>query len=582
MRNTRKKTTIGCAVVLAVLLGSGAVALGQDASHAASGYFAGQTNAIDCSFAYPAGKTLWSLAWKPVLPDGWILLTNSAAAWGDGSPVANTNNGANEIAFTGDLTNNPVVFHYTVFAPAGETGTKSLRAQAAHWFNGDDNPTTEQVQPDPLPLPELHTLTIVSDHGTGTPPAGTYTNIYGTMLTNSVSALDTQGATQYVAAGGAVAGNGYLQNSLTNITLTLTNDATLTWAWQTQYRLTLATNGNGTLDVASGGWYDAGSNVAVTVTATPHNHFTGWSGDTNGCTWAGNVLTAAMTQARSIVANFTLDQQTLNVISAHNGETPGTQTVDYGTPVSQWLTNSPVANGATQYVAAGGAVAGNDYLQNSLTNITLTLTNDATLTWAWQTQYQLVVNVTNGTVNTSNGWVTADTALSITSTPSQYYHFDSWSGDTNGATMSSNTINISMTMPLTLQATCAANLATNGTPEWWLASYGLTNRAWDTEAMDDQDHDGALTWQEWQADTNPTNALSVLRCTRIQCTNGMVRVDWQGGRQALQKLQYRTSLTDTGTSWTAIYTNFPPTEITNSFGFNSFTNRCFFRIKAER
>ena len=50
------------------------------------------------------------------------------------------------------------------------------------------------------------------------------------------------------------------------------------------------------------------------------------------------------------------------------------------------MTNSPVAAGVgTQYVCTAGTVVSNAYTQVSPTNVTLTLTNDATLTWSWQT-----------------------------------------------------------------------------------------------------------------------------------------------------------------------------------------------------
>jgi len=97
-------------------------------------------------------------------------------------------------------------------------------------------------------------------------------------------------------------GNAFTQNSPTNISLTLTNAATLTWNWQAQYLLTTTTNGNGS--VTTGGWFNAGSNVTWTATPAANWHFGGWSGDTNGIATVGNVVTAAMNQARCIVATF--------------------------------------------------------------------------------------------------------------------------------------------------------------------------------------------------------------------------------------------------------------------------------------
>ena len=51
----------------------------------------------------------------------------------------------------------------------------------------------------------------------------------------------------------------------------------------------------------------------------------------------------------------------------------------------------------------------------------------------------------------------------------------------------------------------AENLATNGTPEWWLARYGLTNESFDAEALADQDSDGLPSCQEYALGTDPTD-----------------------------------------------------------------------------
>lgn len=71
----------------------------------------------------------------------------------------------------------------------------------------------------------------------------------------------------------------------------------------------------------------------------------------------------------------------------------------------------------------------------------------------------------------------------------------------------------------TLEADFAANLAANGTPEWWLAAYGFTND-FDAAAIDDPDRDGLFTWEEFRAGTVPTNADSVLRFEEFDATPG--------------------------------------------------------------
>jgi hypothetical protein len=72
-----------------------------------------------------------------------------------------------------------------------------------------------------------------------------------------------------------------------------------------------------------------------------------------------------------------------------------------------------------------------------------------------------------------------------------------------------------MTTPRALQLWFSALLATNSTPQWWLAHYGLTNGGFNAAALDDSDHDGLCNWAEYVAGTDPTNATSVLQVAEI-------------------------------------------------------------------
>ena len=117
-----------------------------------------------------------------------------------------------------------------------------------------------------------------------------------------------------------------------------------------------------------------------------------------------------------------------------------------------------------------------------------------------------------------------------------------------------------------------------GTPIWWLADYGLT------EADDDldTDHDGIPTWQEWVSDTDPTNSASALKITDIEPGGTGTKVYWKGGVQATQVLEWRTNLVS-GTGWTPVFTNLPPTPATNDFTDPGATGPAgFYRFKAHR
>ncbi len=60
-----------------------------------------------------------------------------------------------------------------------------------------------------------------------------------------------------------------------------------------------------------------------------------------------------------------------------------------------------------------------------------------------------------------------------------------------------------------IAATFRAVTATNGTPQWWLVQYGLTNADLDADALDDPDRDGYPTWKEHVAGSSPVNADSL-------------------------------------------------------------------------
>lgn len=97
------------------------------------------------------------------------------------------------------------------------------------------------------------------------------------------------------------------------------------------------------------------------------------------------------------------------------------------------------------------------------------------------------------------------------------------------------------------------------------------------DASADDDLDGASNLQEQAADTNPNSDTSVLRFTSVQATNGNLTLNWNGGQAARQVLQTATDLSG---SWSAFYTNSPPTAVSNSIVVHTAgANGRFFRIQ---
>lgn len=105
---------------------------------------------------------------------------------------------------------------------------------------------------------------------------------------------------------------------------------------------------------------------------------------------------------------------------------------------------------------------------------------------------------TNFVITTSNLWIVADiltNGASITYgiPPVSQYSFVYSNIDGDRTT--------------TVQSVAGPAIAANGTPYWWLNSYGWTNN-FDAVETNDFDHDGRLTWEEYAEGTNPTNYYS--------------------------------------------------------------------------
>ena len=203
------------------------------------------------------------------------------------------------------------------------------------------------------------------------------------------------------------------------------------------------------------------------------------------------------------VANTSL---VLGVSSAHGTGSPpaGLLFLMPGSLLTNSVSVPAPANG-TQLVCTGWTMSGNEPAAGSSTNFSMTLTNHAALAWLWATNYWLDTEAApHGSIPTPDSWQPANVFTQITAVPDAYYAFANWSGDASGT---NNPLNLLMDSPKAVQAHFAALLATNSTPHWWLALHGWTND-FDAAALDDPDTDGSFTWQEFVADTDPTNSAS--------------------------------------------------------------------------
>jgi hypothetical protein len=154
--------------------------------------------------------------------------------------------------------------------------------------------------------------------------------------------------------------------------------------------------------------------------------------------------------------------------------------------------------------------------------------------------YALAVRVADpsrGSASPTGGTYAAGTPVSLTATPSNYHHLAAWTGDVSGA---GSPLDITVTNHMVVWAVFAENLATNGTPHWWLAQTGLGTN--DEDALGDTDHDGVPAWQEYLAGTHPTNGASVLAITNQGRLAAQAVVSWPAVTGRTYALRWSSNL----------------------------------------
>lgn len=242
---------------------------------------------------------------------------------------------------------------------------------------------------------------------------------------------------------------------------------------------------------------------------------------------------------------------------------------------------SPVYAGDSRQVCVGWTGTGSVPAAGTACNTgTFSLDEDSRCTWHWETEHHLEVAAGGGgSVSATSSWHRAGSTVSVSAQADPGYAFAGWTGDVSS---SANPLLLTMNGSKSIAAQFEAEYTANGTPLPWLIAHGLTNRSWDVEEADDSDGDGMPAGDEYVADTNPTNALSVLRLCKLGLTNDGVTVAWKDGIQARQVLERSSDLVHSG-AWHPVYTNEPPTNLESEYVNTPMGNGPhFYRITVER
>jgi uncharacterized repeat protein (TIGR01451 family) len=268
----------------------------------------------------------------------------------------------------------------------------------------------------------------------------------------------------------------------------------------------------------------------------------------------------------------------LTVVSAHGAAAPsvGSHTNLYGSVLTNSVT-SPIVFGLTQFVNMGWVITGNSPASGTTNQFVMTITNHATLTWLWRTNYWLETEAgSNGFVTVGSDWFPRGSQVVVHASADLYYYFTGWSGDAAG---SATTTVVTLSAPRFVHASFGPILVTNGVPQWWLALHNLPTT--DGGAMSDTDTDGARAWEEYYAGTTPTNVASLfklLKLTGLTPPGGRV-IRWSSESNRIYDLQWSSNLPG-GFSPLAGASNLPatPPDNTHTDVVHGADGRGFYRV----
>ncbi len=196
-----------------------------------------------------------------------------------------------------------------------------------------------------------------------------------------------------------------------------------------------------------------------------------------------------------------IGENALVVISEHGNPVPslGTNSLTHGASVT--CSVDSVTVGLTNYNPTGWTMVGNDPESGTTNWFETALINDAVLTWNWETNYWLDVNITgNGSVSHSDGWYANDSEQTLVAAPDSGWLFMGWSGDASGT----NNAVLMMDAPKTVMATFSDDADGDGLTNTEEAGYG--SNPW----LADTDGDGFDDAFEVAQGLNVTNDSSAV------------------------------------------------------------------------
>lgn len=165
--------------------------------------------------------------------------------------------------------------------------------------------------------------------------------------------------------------------------------------------------------------------------------------------------------------------------------------------------------------------------------------------------------------------------------PSLYYHIGSVQVDSSTVSTNSPYTFTNVTKDHMIQVISAPDLATNGTPHWWLAQYGLTNTSWDAAALSSPNGNGLATWQDYIAGISPIAPGSrfVIKNLQILPRTNIFVMSWDSVTGRIYQVYTTTNLLPA--NWTNVFqTTGDGTQQSYTNTVIS-TNKAFFKLSVQ-
>ena len=256
--------------------------------------------------------------------------------------------------------------------------------------------------------------------------------------------------------------------------LNISGDGMINLTYTTQYQLTLAATGPGTISPTPGtAWYDAGSSVAVTGTPQSGYMLLYWNGTGTGAVNATKQLSVTLilsgpvsetaffvVRPPTIPATYHLDINASNLPSgaSWSAAVPG----NGASGTASMITITGLNGTYTLSVPDVYTTAGVRYVANDSGNYSVSVAANRSFSVSFSPEYLVgVIAGQGGNVSGLGGWYASGASVQLTATPNSTSTFLNWTGTGTASVSSTNaTISVTVTGPLTETAIFGAKANT--------------------------------------------------------------------------------------------------------------------------